>query len=106
MVPFVPIRDTTMAECVEIARRLGERVGHELGIPIYLYEEAAARPDRHNLENVRRGQYEGLKEEIKNNPDRQPDFGPAELGPAGATVIGARHPLVAYHSSGRGFARE
>ena len=97
VVPFVPIRETTMEECVEIACRLGQRVGQELGIPVYLYEEAATRPDRHNLENIRRGQYEGLKDEIKTNPDRQPDFGPAELGPAGATVIGARHPLVAYN---------
>ena len=97
VVPFVPIRETTMEECVEIARRLGKRVASELGIPTYLYEEAATRPDRQNLENIRRGQYEGLKEEIKTNAERQPDFGPAELGPAGATVIGARHPLVAYN---------
>ena len=97
VVPFVPISDTTMEECIEMARRLGKRVGLELGIPVYLYEEAATRPDRQNLENIRRGQYEGLKEEIKSNPERQPDFGPAELGPAGATVIGARQPLVAYN---------
>ncbi len=97
VVPFVPIRDTTMEECIEISRRLGKRVALELGIPTYLYEEAATRPDRQNLENIRRGQYEGLKEEIKRNPERQPDFGPAELGPAGATVIGARQPLVAYN---------
>ena len=97
VVPFVPIRDTTMEECIEIARRLGKRVGQELGIPTYLYEEAATRPERQNLENIRRGQYEGLKNEIKSNPDRRPDFGPAELGTAGATVIGARHPLVAYN---------
>ncbi len=97
VVPFVPIRYTTMEECIEIARRLGKRVGKELSIPAYLYEEAATRPDRQNLENIRRGQYEGLKEEIKTNPDRFPDFGPAELGTAGATVIGARQPLVAYN---------
>ena len=63
------------------ARRLGKRVGQELGIPTYLYEEAATRPERQNLENIRRGQYEGLKEEIKSNPDRQPDFGPGRIGP-------------------------
>ena len=97
VVPFVPISGMTMEDCVEIARRLGERVGRELGIPVYLYEEAAQRPDRVNLEDIRRGQYEGLKEEIKTHADRKPDFGPALLGPAGATVIGARHPLVAYN---------
>lgn len=97
VVPFVPIRDITMVECVEMARRLGKRVGTELGIPVYLYEEAATRPERVNLENIRRGQYEGLKEEILTNPDRQPDFGPAELGSAGATVIGARQPLIAFN---------
>ncbi|MGD0612482.1 MAG: glutamate formimidoyltransferase [Anaerolineales bacterium] len=97
VVPFVPISGMTMEDCVAIARRLGERVGRELEIPVYLYEEAALRPDRVNLEDIRRGQYEGLREEIKTNADRKPDFGPARLGPAGATVIGARHPLVAYN---------
>ncbi|MCS7010040.1 MAG: glutamate formimidoyltransferase [Anaerolineales bacterium] len=97
VVPFVPLSGVEMAECVLLARRLGERVGRELGIPVYLYEEAATRPDRVNLEDIRRGQYEGLKAEIETNPDRQPDFGPARLGPAGATVIGARHPLIAYN---------
>jgi glutamate formiminotransferase / formiminotetrahydrofolate cyclodeaminase len=97
VVPFVPISGISMAECVEIARRLGQRVGDQLGIPIYLYEEAATRPERQNLENIRRGQYEGLKEEIAIKPERQPDFGPARLGKAGATVIGARHPLIAYN---------
>ena len=86
-----------MEECVALARRLGERVGSELNIPVYLYEEAAATPERVNLENIRRGQYEGLKVEIESHPERKPDFGPARLGPAGATVIGARHPLVAYN---------
>ena len=97
VVPFVPISGISMEECVELARRLGERVGRELEIPVYLYEAAATRPERTNLENIRRGQYEGLKAEIANNPERLPDFGPARLGPAGATVIGARHPLVAYN---------
>jgi glutamate formiminotransferase/formiminotetrahydrofolate cyclodeaminase len=94
--PLVPIRDISMADCVAMARRLGERVGQELEIPVYLYEEAAARPERRNLENIRRGQYEGLKAEIT-NPEREPDYGPARLGPAGATVIGARHPLIAFN---------
>lgn len=97
VVPFVPISDLTMQECVEMARRLGKRVGEELGIPVYLYEEAATRPERQNLENIRRGQYEGLKLEIGINPERQPDFGPAVLGTAGATVIGARQPLIAFN---------
>lgn len=97
VVPFVPIRDTTMEDCVGMARRLGERVGSRLGIPVYLYEEAATRPDRTRLENIRRGEYEALKVEIGVDPDRKPDYGPAELGPAGATVIGAREFLVAYN---------
>jgi glutamate formiminotransferase/formiminotetrahydrofolate cyclodeaminase len=97
VVPFVPISGVTMADCVELARSLGKRVGDELGIPVYLYEEAATRPERQNLENIRRGQYEGLKEEISIKPERQPDFGPAKLSSAGATVIGARPPLVAYN---------
>lgn len=97
VVPFVPISEVTMQECVEMARRLGKRVASELNIPVYLYEDAATRPERQNLENIRRGQYEGLKEEIKTNPERKPDFGPAELGPAGATVIGARQPLIAFN---------
>ncbi len=86
-----------MEECVAIARRVGERVGSELGIPVYLYEAAATRPERTNLENIRRGQYEGLKTEIETNPERKPDFGPAKLGTAGATVIGARNPLIAFN---------
>lgn len=97
VVPFVPIRDISMPECVLIARRLGERVGAQLDIPVYLYEEAAARPERKNLENIRRGQYEALKEEMGINPERDPDFGPRKVGPAGATVIGARQPLVAFN---------
>ncbi len=98
VVPFVPISDVTMTECVEMAKALGGRVAKELNIPVYLYEEAALRPDRQNLENIRKGQYEGLKEEVKTNPSRVPDFGPAELGPAGATVIGARQPLIAFNA--------
>jgi glutamate formiminotransferase / formiminotetrahydrofolate cyclodeaminase len=97
VVPFIPIREATMDECVALARRLGERVGRELSLPVYFYEAAAARPDRENLENIRRGQYEGLKTEIERDPDRKPDFGPARLGKAGATVIGARPFLIAYN---------
>jgi glutamate formiminotransferase / formiminotetrahydrofolate cyclodeaminase len=97
VVPFVPLSGVTMADCVEIARRLGYRVGDELGIPVYLYEEAATRPERQNLENLRRGQYEALKTEMGVNPERDPDFGPRRVGPAGATVIGARQPLIAFN---------
>ena len=97
VVPFVPIREMSMADCVALARQLGKQVGDELGIPVYLYEAAALRPERVNLEDVRRGQYELLKEEIGNKPERDPDFGPAKLGKAGATIIGAREPLIAYN---------
>lgn len=97
VVPFVPISGVSMQDCVQIARRLGQRVGEELGIPVYLYEDAATRPERQNLENIRRGQYETLKNEMGQNPGRDPDFGPHQVGPAGATVIGARQPLIAFN---------
>jgi glutamate formiminotransferase/formiminotetrahydrofolate cyclodeaminase len=97
VVPFVPISGVSLAECVAIAKRLGARVGSELSIPVYLYEAAATRPERTNLENVRRGQYEGIKVEIETKPERFPDFGPAKMGSAGATVIGARTALVAFN---------
>jgi len=97
VVPFVPISGLTMQDSVQVARHLGQRVGQELNIPVYLYEEAATRPERTNLENIRRGQYEALKREMGVNPDRAPDFGPDHVGPAGATVIGARQPLIAYN---------
>ncbi len=82
VVPFVPIANIEMKDCVEMAGRLGKRVGEELNIPVYLYEEAATKPENKNLENIRKGQYEALKEEIQTNPGRQPDFGPNQLGPA------------------------
>jgi glutamate formiminotransferase len=97
VVPFVPIKNVTMGDCVTIARRVGERVGRELDIPVYLYEEAATRPERRNLADVRRGEYEGIKAEIETNPERAPDFGPQHLGKAGATAIGARPPLIAFN---------
>jgi len=95
--PFVPLRDVSMEECIALSQRLGQRVGLELSIPVYLYEAAAARPERANLENIRKGQYEGLKVEIETDPNRAPDFGPRKLGTAGATVIGARSPLIAFN---------
>ncbi len=97
VVPFVPISGVEMQDCVELARRLGKRVGEELGIPVYLYEKAAMRPERENLSKLREGEYEGLKQAIISDPERSPDFGPARLGKAGATVIGARAPLIAYN---------
>jgi glutamate formiminotransferase / formiminotetrahydrofolate cyclodeaminase len=95
--PFVPISNVTMDDCVAIAKRLGQRVGNELSLPVYLYEAAAVRPERANLENIRKGQYEALKAEMGVNPERDPDFGPNKVGAAGATVIGARNPLIAFN---------
>ncbi len=97
VVPFVPLSGATMDDCIAISKRLGERVGKELQIPVYLYESAATKPERTNLENIRRGQYEGLKKEIESDPNRKPDYGPSKLPKAGATVIGARAPLIAFN---------
>lgn len=97
VVPFIPISGVSMQECVELARRLGKRVGSELNIPVYLYEDAATRDERRNLEDVRRGEYEGIRDSIAKDPLRKPDFGPAKLGKAGAVAIGARAPLIAYN---------
>jgi glutamate formiminotransferase/formiminotetrahydrofolate cyclodeaminase len=95
--PFVPVEGVTMEECADLARRLGERVGRELGIPVYLYEAAATRPERKSLSDIRRGEYEGLARKLA-DPRWAPDFGPARLNPsAGATVIGARPFLIAYN---------
>ena len=95
--PFVPVSGVTMAECVEIARRLARRVGEELGIPVYLYEEAASSPERRSLAYLREGEYEGLPEKLKKK-EFKPDFGKAVFNPkAGATVIGAREFLIAYN---------
>jgi glutamate formiminotransferase/formiminotetrahydrofolate cyclodeaminase len=99
VVPFIPIRDVTMDDCVKMAKRVAKRVGEELKIPVYLYESAATRPDRENLANIRKVkfQYEQLKEVIGTDPRYVPDFGPAAIGKAGATIIGARPPLIAYN---------
>jgi len=97
VVPFIPISGIDMQECIEIAERLGRRVGEELSIPVYLYEHAARIPARQNLEKIRRGEYETLKNEIGKDPGRTPDYGPSVLDTAGATVIGARHFLIAYN---------
>src|SRR5215216_4659440 len=98
VVPFIPLEGSTMEDCIVLARTLGDRVGRELEIPVYLYERAATRPDRENLADVRRGEFEGLRGEIGTNPAREPDFGPKRVhATAGATVIGARPFLVAYN---------
>jgi glutamate formiminotransferase/formiminotetrahydrofolate cyclodeaminase len=98
VVPFVPLEGATMEQCIALARTLGERVGRDLGIPVYLYERAATRPDRENLADVRRGEFEGLRDAIRTDPMRAPDFGPAEIhASAGAVAIGARAFLVAYN---------
>uniref|UniRef100_A0A7V3RHA0 Formimidoyltransferase-cyclodeaminase n=1 Tax=candidate division WOR-3 bacterium TaxID=2052148 RepID=A0A7V3RHA0_UNCW3 len=98
VIPLVPISNISNEECIELARRLGKRIADELGIPVYLYEMAATRPDRENLANIRKGEFEGLSKEIETNPDRYPDFGPPKIHPtAGATVVGVRFPLIAYN---------
>ena len=97
VVPFIPISGASMEDCIKIAQCLGQRVGEKLDIPVYLYESAATRPDRKNLESIRRGEYETLKVEIGSNAMREPDFGPSSLSPAGATVIGARPFLIAFN---------
>jgi len=97
VVPFIPISEMTMEDCVELARRLGRRVGDQLSIPVYLYEFAATAPHRRNLADIREGEYEGLAQKIVHR-DWKPDFGPARFNPrSGATVIGARKFLVAYN---------
>jgi glutamate formiminotransferase / formiminotetrahydrofolate cyclodeaminase len=97
VVPFIPISDVTMDDCVDLARRLGERVGAELKIPVYLYEFAASAPHRRNLADIREGEYEGLARKLLLD-HWQPDYGPSEFIPRwGATVIGARKFLVAYN---------
>ncbi len=94
VVPFVPIRNITLRECAQLAHELGARVGLELGLPVYCYEAAATRPERHNLADVRRGGYEALAGRMANDP---PDYGPAVAGPAGAVIMGAREVLIAFN---------
>jgi glutamate formiminotransferase / 5-formyltetrahydrofolate cyclo-ligase len=97
VVPFVPIEAVTMAECVELARATGAAIAERHGVPAYLYEEAATTPARRNLEDIRRGEFEGLAAKMQ-QPEWAPDFGPAAPHPsAGATVVGARMPLIAFN---------
>ncbi|MBI5225694.1 glutamate formimidoyltransferase [Candidatus Micrarchaeota archaeon] len=100
VIPFIPIQGVTMAECVELANDVGQKIGDELGIPVYLYESAAKTPSRTNLADVRRGEYEGIKTEFQTNPNgpRKPDYGPTTMHPsAGFTGVCARMPLVAFN---------
>ena len=98
VVPFIPVAGVKTDDCVDLSRRVGERIGTELGIPVFLYERSATRPERENLANVRKGQFEGLREAIGRDSDRQPDYGPERIHPtAGAVAVGARMPLIAYN---------
>ncbi|MBK7996393.1 MAG: glutamate formimidoyltransferase [Blastocatellia bacterium] len=98
VIPFVPISNVSMEDCVRLAREAGRRIAAENKIPVYLYESAATRPDRVNLADIRKGEFELLSKEIETNASRKPDFGEAKIHPtAGAVVVGARPPLVAYN---------
>src|SRR5215510_8075810 len=98
VVPFIPIDGVTIEDCVAMARNVGEQIWKRFQIPVYLYEAAATSPERINLENIRRGQFEGIRDEISSNPARRPDFGELRVHPtAGATVVGARKFLIAYN---------
>lgn len=97
VIPFIPVRGVSMEECVALARRLGQRIGDELALPVYLYAKAASRPERESLPAVRKGEFEGLRELIGSDPARTPDFGPRQMGPAGATAVGARPFLIAFN---------
>jgi glutamate formiminotransferase / formiminotetrahydrofolate cyclodeaminase len=98
VVPFIPIEGVTIEDCVALARRVGHEIWKRYRVPVFFYEAAATRPDRTNLENVRRGQFEGLREEMRTNLDRQPDVGEPKVHPtAGVTVVGARKFLIAYN---------
>src|ERR1700758_2757800 len=98
VLPFIPIEGVTLDDCVALAKRVGREIWDRYRVPVYFYEAAAQRLERANLENIRKGQFEGLREEVLLNPDRAPDVGEPRLHPtAGATVVGARKFLVAYN---------
>jgi glutamate formiminotransferase len=98
VIPFVPLGGTRIEECVDLARRFGEQVATRFDLPVYLYGDAALRPERRRLAHVRRGQYEALRDAIGSDPDRAPDFGPLRLHPrGGAVAVGARKPLIAFN---------
>jgi glutamate formiminotransferase / 5-formyltetrahydrofolate cyclo-ligase len=98
VIPFVPLGGSRIEECVDLARRFGEQIAMRFDLPVYLYGEAALRPERRRLAHVRRGQYEALRDEIGTDPDRAPDFGPPRMHPrGGAVAVGARKPLIAFN---------
>jgi glutamate formiminotransferase len=109
VVPFVPLGATGMHVCIELAIRVGMRIAAELNVPVYLYGEAARSTNRRRLPDLRKGEFERLKAELGVDPSLAPDFGPARVGPAGATAVGARRALVAYNvtlaTSNLGLAR-
>jgi glutamate formiminotransferase len=113
VVPFVPLGATSMQVCVELAIRVGRRIAAELDLPVYLYGEAATAADRRRLPDLRRGEFERLRTDLESDPRLAPDFGPTRIGPAGATAVGARPPLIAFNitlatgdlSIGRAIAR-
>ena len=97
VLPFVPLQGTPMQVCIDLAHQVGKQIGEELHIPVYYYGEAALQPERKALENIRRGEYESLKQTIGVEPTKGPDQGPTILSPAGAIAIGARSPLIAFN---------
>ena len=100
VLPFIPIEGVAIEDCVALAKKVGREIWQRYKIPVYFYEAAAQRPDRTNLENIRKGQFEGVREEVLKNPDRAPDVGKPRLHPtAGATVVGARKFLIAFNSN-------
>lgn len=97
VVPFIPIKNMTMEDCIALAKAVGQEIAKRYEIPVFLYEKAATRPERENLAKIRKGQFEGMPEKLK-DPDWAPDFGQAHIHPtAGVTAVGARMPLVAYN---------
>ncbi|MGZ8630181.1 MAG: glutamate formimidoyltransferase [Actinomycetota bacterium] len=96
VIPFMPVRGVTIDDCVRLARGFGRELAERLDLPVYLYGEAALTPERASLAEVRRGEYEGLRDAVAGG-ERLPDFGPHEVGPAGVTAVGARKPLVAFN---------
>lgn len=98
VLPFVPLSGVSMDDCVEIANRVGQKIAKALKVPVFMYEGAARRPDRKNLENVRKGEFEGLREAILTDESRYPDYGPRMVHPtAGAVAVGVRMPLIAFN---------
>lgn len=97
VIPFVPVKDITVEECIELSKKLGERIANELSIPVFLYEDSATKPERKNLANIRKGQFEGMAEKVK-DPQWAPDFGKPKIHPtAGVVAVGTRMPLIAYN---------